>query len=558
MMAEDEVFPAGLPAECDEGDTEYKLHLCGLDSAHLERRATQLRFRVIEGSGECFYFLGVHDNGTVEGLSDEEFAESVTNLNKIAASLDYIVLQLSTQILAKTGKKAGHFLVREANGNYVSVTVGVVGNVDAGKSTTIGTLTRGVADDGRGRARLHVFNHKHEITSGRTSSIGHQILGFDSNGEIVNSKYDRPPSWVEIVNNSRKIVNFFDLAGHEKYLKTTIYGLTTIYPDYALVLVGANMGVSTMTKEHMSLLVTLRIPFIILVSKIDLVPPNVLEETMTALNSLVKKGAGKTPFSIRSVEDVLHAANLIKTNTIVPILQFSNVTSFNMEHLKMLLNVLPPLIDYQVHVTEPVELLVDNTYSVMGHPTIISGMLRKGVVNVGDSLSLGPFFDTSYKTVKVKSIHNKFKDVKSAKCGHYICLSLKGVLRSEIKKGMVLVAADCPESRVATREFWAFIAIQHSPTTIKIGYQPFIHVDQVRQSAQILEIIKFVDGRPPAKTEDPLQSTADCCLRTGDRAHIRVRFLHSPQYIKPQMKLIFREGRVKAAGRVLAKPVAVA
>lgn len=53
----------------------------------------------------------------------------------------------------------------------------VCGNVDSGKSTTIGVLTRGVLDNGRGLARSHVFVHKHEIETGRTSSVSHQILG---------------------------------------------------------------------------------------------------------------------------------------------------------------------------------------------------------------------------------------------------------------------------------------------------------------------------------------------------------------------------------------------
>jgi len=350
------------------------------------------------------------------------------------------------------------------------------------------------------------------------------------------------------------------------------------------------MGVSQMTREHMSLLVTLRIPFVVLVSKIDLVPPNVLEETLARINEVVRKGAGKTPFSIKSTEDVLHAAKHIKSDSIVPILLFSNVTSVNMDLLRLLLNVLPPRNDYQANVHDPVELLVDNTYSVTGHPTIVSGMLRRGIVSVGDTLSLGPYFDSSFKATKVKSIHNKFKDVKSAKAGHYICLSLKGITRAEIKKGMVLVA-DLPASRIATREFWAFVSIYHSPTTIRTGYQPFIHVDQVRQSCVILEIQKFVNGRPPAAgggggggvgaitaapstvtTADSATATATAegegegegegdstqsCLRTGDKAHIRIRFLNKPEYVKPSMRLIFREGRVKAAGRVLSKPIVV-
>lgn len=68
----------------------------------------------------------------------------------------------------------------------------VVGNVDSGKSTTLGVLTRGEAttqfcycqglnylpgglDDGRGRARVGLFRHKHELETGRTSSVGMEV-----------------------------------------------------------------------------------------------------------------------------------------------------------------------------------------------------------------------------------------------------------------------------------------------------------------------------------------------------------------------------------------------
>lgn len=59
----------------------------------------------------------------------------------------------------------------------------VVGNVDAGKSTLLGVLTHGELDNGRGYARQRLFRHKHEMESGRTSSVGNDILGFDSIGE---------------------------------------------------------------------------------------------------------------------------------------------------------------------------------------------------------------------------------------------------------------------------------------------------------------------------------------------------------------------------------------
>ena len=63
--------------------------------------------------------------------------------------------------------------------------VATIGNVDAGKSTLIGVLSRGVLDDGRGAARSLVFAHAHERHSGRTSDVGRDIIGFNAHGEQV-------------------------------------------------------------------------------------------------------------------------------------------------------------------------------------------------------------------------------------------------------------------------------------------------------------------------------------------------------------------------------------
>lgn len=106
--------------------------------------------------------------------------------------------------------------------------------MDAGKSTLLSVLTHGQLDDGRGLARQKLFRHKHEIETGRTSSVGNDILGFDSKGNIVNrpSAHNNNLNWIEICEQSSKLISFLDLAGHEKYLKTTIFGITGLIPNY--------------------------------------------------------------------------------------------------------------------------------------------------------------------------------------------------------------------------------------------------------------------------------------------------------------------------------------
>lgn len=44
------------------------------------------------------------------------------------------------------------------------------------------------------------------------------------------------------------------------------------------------------------------------------------------------------------------------------------------------------------------------------------------------------------------------------------------------------------------------------------------------------------------------------CLRTGDKATVKFRFIKHPEYIKIGQRMVFREGRTKAVGNVL-KPL---
>jgi len=524
-----------LDCEKEYGNIEYKRELLNLDEDKINKRMTQMKYRIYEGLGEALYFIGVADDGTLLGLNNEEYIESVNNLILIASNIECNVIKIS-----ESNKKKfyiGEFLIRENDkNNYLDIKIGVAGNVDSGKSTTIGTLTKGILDDGRGKARVHVFNYKHEIVTGRTSSIGHQIMGYDKNGNIINSNKNN--SWADIASQAVKLISFYDLAGHEKYLRTTIYGLTSIYPDYCLIMIGANMGINHMTREHIGLCINLKIPFIILVTKIDIVPENVLVETMMKINNMCKNRVRKIPYIIKNTDDIINIVKNIKSDSIVPIIQISNVTNYNLDLVKTFFNLLPIRNDYNQYITKPVELLVDNTYSVTGHSTIISGMLRSGTIKINDTLLIGPFSDSTYRQVKVRSIHINYKDLKEAKAGSFVCISLKNITRREIKKGMILISDD-NNLKLAVKNFIAEVHILHSPTTIKEGYQPFVHIDQVRQSVKMNKIYKI-----DSKEDDKI-------LRTGDKANIQLEFINRPEYIKVGMRLFFREGKVKAVGKII-------
>lgn len=69
-------------------------------------------------------------------------------------------------------------------------------------------------------------------------------------------------SWENISTSAAKVICFTDLCGHQKYLKTTLFGLTATSPDYVLLIIGANNGLIGMSKEHLVCFSFSSLPFV--------------------------------------------------------------------------------------------------------------------------------------------------------------------------------------------------------------------------------------------------------------------------------------------------------
>ena len=69
--------------ELDYGNTEYKLKLTNVDRNKLQKRITQMKFRLHEGNGECHYLIGVEDNGNPIGINEVEMKESIETIEKM-------------------------------------------------------------------------------------------------------------------------------------------------------------------------------------------------------------------------------------------------------------------------------------------------------------------------------------------------------------------------------------------------------------------------------------------------------------------------------------------
>ena len=104
----------------------------------------------------------------------------------------------------------------------------------------------------------------------------------------------------EIAENATKLITFIDLAGHQKYLRTTISGITGYAPHYAMLVVSASAGVVPMTQEHLGIAVALQVPFFVMLTKVDVTPKEKLQATLDSLEDVLKSiGANKAPMVIR-------------------------------------------------------------------------------------------------------------------------------------------------------------------------------------------------------------------------------------------------------------------
>ncbi|CAH8603447.1 unnamed protein product [Schistosoma bovis] len=432
---------------------------------------------------------------------------------------------------ATTGCLVKEYLLRRktASDDFVDVRVAVVGNVDAGKSTLLGVLTHGELDNGRGLARLRLLRHKHEAESGRTSSVAHDILGFSSLGQVVNKPVHGHLNWSEICEASAKVITFIDLAGHERYLKTTIFGMTGHAPDYVMFMVGANAGVIGMAKEHLGLALALCVPVFVVVTKIDMCPPNVLHETMNLLFRILKSpGCRKIPALISSTDDVICCATNFTSERMCPIFPVSNVNGTNLDLLKLFLNLLPSRSEPRLN--ELAHFQIDEIFSVQGVGTVISGTCLSGIIKLNDILLLGPDLSGQFNPISIKSIQRKRLSVNYVRGGQTASFALKKLRRNQVRKGMVLLAPELKPK--ACIEFIAEVLILHHPTTISVGYQAMVHAGPVRQTATILKLNSHER------------------LRTGDKDMVVFRFIKSPEYLYTGLRLIFREGKTKAVGTV--------
>jgi len=400
----------------------------------------------------------------------------------------------------------------------VPLRVAVGGNVNSGKSTMLSYLKTGLLDDGNGLIRQHIFNYPHEKKTGRTSSVAQRSM------------------WVD----NKKIV-FFDLAGHEKYFRTTLFGLSSSYPDIMLILVESNRGIQQMTKEHIISAIYLRIPIVIVMTKLDIAIPNKLNSNIRNIKKIMKR-VGKNIYEVSEENNVdLAASNL--SETFIPVFKISVVKENDIEppfhYLTQFLNKLNMK---QSTISEMKSLfIIDKSFRTEGYPIIGSGFMRNGKINVNDKLFLGPI-NNDYIEITVRSIHdddrNNISYIRKNELG---CIAIKAKNnliknKRQLFPGMIITNFKYP----FVKKFLGCVTIFSSHSTaIKVGYNTIIHCGAVKNSVKITKITNSKDVDVEY-------------LQGGDKdMNVYFEFLNCKHFLLEKDRFIFREGNTRGSGHII-------
>ena len=445
--------------------------------------------------------------------------------------------------------------------------IGVLGAVDSGKSTLIGVLKTNQNDDGRGLVRKYVMKHNHELQSGRTSCISYNVINIEN-----------------------KLFNFVDLAGHESYLKTTIYGLNALDLNYVLIIIGANMGINNITREHFNLARVLQLPIIFVINKIDICPENIINETLKDLRKMVKsKKSGIKPLEIVENEELINndennkilfynsennkilldnkiellenynkiierkkekmKENIEENNT--PIFLISNKLGYGIDNLRNYLckihkikSNIPSTLSSQVNEKKTNMFIIQETYNIKGIGLVFYGYQKKGNTSRNDVIKIGPLGSKFYN-IHIRNVRDVLdNDVDTLYEGQLGCLAIKQLSkeftfkRDHIKKGVYLTT-----NPYCCQQFVARIHILHHPTTIRKNYQSTIHCGSVIQAAKIVEILNI---------KNDVKTNEDKLLRTGDLAKVKFEFMFRPEFVEDNALFIFRENNAKGVGKIIS------
>jgi elongation factor 1-alpha len=318
-----------------------------------------------------------------------------------------------------------------------------------------------------------------------------------------------------------------DAPGHRDFIKNMITGASQA--DVAVVVLSAKpgetevgLGFGGQTREHSFLLKTLGVQQIIaLINKMDDVGVKFAESRYNAVKAEFEKLLKSTGYDISKIPFIPVSGwtgeNLVKRSANMPWYKGPTLQ-------EALDNVSEPV----KPIDKPFRMPIQDVYSITGVGTVPVGRIETGVLRANDKVIINP----GNFAAEVKSIEMHHTPIEKAVPGDNVGVNLRGVSKTDIKRGFVIGLADNPPT--VAKEFIAQLIIIYHPSAISAGYTPVLHAHTSQVATTFKEIIARIDPRSGQVVEDKPKS-----IKTGDSAIVRLSPLRplviEPYSVIPQM-----------------------
>ena len=283
--------------------------------------------------------------------------------------------------------------------------IGTIGHVDHGKTTLTAAITKVMAEQGGGEFQAYdqIDKAPEERARGITISTAH----------------------VEYETENRHYAHV-DCPGHADYIKNMITGAAQM--DGAVLVVSAADGPMPQTREHVLLAKQVNVPSIVVfMNKVDQVDDEeLLELVEMELRDLLNEyefPGDDTPIVKGSALNALNSPNDESANGCI------------VELMDACDSFIP---EPERDVDKPFLMPVEDVFSITGRGTVGTGRIERGIIKVGDEISvLGMGADTK-TTVTGVEMFRKLLD--EGQAGDNAGLLLRGVDKEDLSRGMVLAA----------------------------------------------------------------------------------------------------------------------
>ena len=283
--------------------------------------------------------------------------------------------------------------------------IGTIGHVDHGKTTLTAAITAVLAARVAGNTATDFANidkAPEERERGITISTAHVEY------ETANRHYAH-----------------VDCPGHADYVKNMITGAAQM--DGAILVVAATDGVMAQTKEHILLSRQVNVPYIVVfMNKCDMVDDEELLELVEM-----------------EIREVLSEYDFPGDDT--PIIQGSALKALEDpdgewgDKIMELMDAVDTWIPTPERATDkPFLMPVEDVFSITGRGTVATGRVERGTLHVSDEVEIIGIHDDVKKTV-VTGIEMFRKLLDEAQAGDNIGALLRGIQRTEIERGQVLI-----------------------------------------------------------------------------------------------------------------------